>query len=262
MILNGKQIADEIFSELKKTPLPNGNFVVIQVGDDPVSNLYVLKKKAMAQKLGFKIEVKKFDEIISESELKQEIVRLNSNPKVRAVMVQMPLPKSIDRVKISELIDAKKDVDGFSYILEKPDYKFLPPTILAIDEILRYFDISKIEKKILIVGEGFLVGKPLFYFYKDQNLDVSILKKDEAEYETKIHEADIVVVATGGGKVFKKDDFKSGAAVIDASTISDEGKIRGDVNLENWPDNISIAPVPGGVGPLTVAMLMKNYYRS
>ncbi|MCX6809862.1 MAG: bifunctional 5,10-methylenetetrahydrofolate dehydrogenase/5,10-methenyltetrahydrofolate cyclohydrolase [Candidatus Berkelbacteria bacterium] len=260
MILNGKKIADEIFNSLKELQPPEGKFVVIQVGNDPVSNLYVLQKKAMAEKLNFVIEVQKFDEIVSEDELKQEITQLNNDPKVRAIMVQMPLPKNIDRIKISELIDVKKDVDGFSYILEKSPFTFFPPTILAIDEILRYYKISKINKKILIVGEGFLVGKPLFHFYKDQKLAVSVLKKDDADYEKKLKESDIIVVATGGGRVFSKDDFKSGVTVIDASTVSDEGKIRGDVNLADWPNGVNIAPVPGGVGPLTVAMLMKNYY--
>lgn len=260
MILDGNKVAKKLLDQLKQKEKPLGEFIVVQVGRDKVSNLYVEKKREMAAWLGVDFKLKNFDESISQENLILEIEKLNNDKKIRGILVQIPLPSHIDRAKIASAIEIKKDVDGFAYILRSNGECFLPPTVLAIDAILDFYKIEKQGKKIEIVGGGFLVGQPLFRLWHENGLNVEILKKDSLNYKSRIKAADIVVVATGGGANFDASDFKSGATVIDASTMAENGKIRGDVNSEGWPEDKNLAPVPGGVGPVTVAMLYKNFY--
>jgi len=241
-------------------PAPEGKFVVVQVGSDPVSTLYLAKKKEMAEKLGIDFVLRQYDNNISQDELLIEIGKLNEEPSIKGILVQLPLPQHLNRVKIAGAVSAQKDIDGFHCILGKKKYKCVPPTVLAIDELLDFYQIEKTGKKILIVGEGFLVGKPLANFWRGNNLDVSILEIGGANYQEKLKKAEIVVIATGGGGHFSPKDFRTGAVVIDASTVSVGGKFGGDVSRENWPGDKHLAPVPGGVGPVTVAMLFRNFF--
>lgn len=261
MILDGRQLAQKTIDLLSSTPPPRGKLVVVQVGHDPVSSLYVAKKREMASALGVDFLLAQFDELIGEEELIAEIKRINQDQTVRGIIVQIPLPKHINRVNVARSVAAEKDIDGFHCILESKKYSCVPPTVLAIFELLEFYKISLEKKQIVIVGGGFLVGKPLYQFLKAQNLDVKILEKDDPKYLQILREADVAVVSTGGGRRFREDEFKDGATVIDASTVSEEGKIQGDVKYdENWPQEKNLAPVPGGVGPVTVAMLFKNFY--
>lgn len=260
MNLDGNRVAKKIFNELKSKQAPLGRFVVIQVGHDKISGLYVEKKREMAAKLEVDFELKNFAELTTQENLIQEIKRLNNDSKVRGILVQIPLPSQIDRSKIAGAIEPSKDIDGFAYILKSSNAPFLPPTVLAIDEILDFYKIEKSNKKIEIVGGGFLVGRPLSRLWRANGLNAEILEKDSPNYQLRVKEADIVVVATGGGARFSARDFKLGATVIDASTMAEDGKIRGDVDSEDWPDNINLASVPGGVGPVTVAMLFRNFF--
>jgi len=260
LILKGYKLSNHIISDLTSRHAPTQALAVVQVGDDPVSDLYVLKKQEMAAKLGINFRLIKLNQDILEEELKGEIEKLNEDLAIRGILVQMPLPAHIDRNVIASCIDPKKDIDGFHCILKSDYFKCLPPTILAIDEILDFYKIDKFNKKILIVGAGFLVGSPLFSFWERKHLDVSFLLSKDQGYNRKLKDADIVVVATGGGREFGPSDFKRGATVIDASTVSDEGKIRGDVQWQDWPEDINLAPVPGGIGPVTVAMLYRNFF--
>jgi methylenetetrahydrofolate dehydrogenase (NADP+)/methenyltetrahydrofolate cyclohydrolase len=261
MILDGRKLSQKIINDLGAQPAPWGRLAVIQVGDDPVSTLYVAKKKEAAQALGIDFELNKFDEVISQSELINEIKRLNSDSSIRAILVQIPLPSQINRLEVAKEISPEKDIDGFHCILHSGNFKCVPPTVLAIVELLEFYKINLAEKKILIVGGGFLVGQPLFDYFKARGLNVEILGKKDQGYEEKLKEADIAIISTGGGRSFSFVDFKSGATVIDASTVAEEGKIRGDVENDIlWPEDINLAPVPGGVGPVTVAMLFKNFF--
>jgi methylenetetrahydrofolate dehydrogenase (NADP+)/methenyltetrahydrofolate cyclohydrolase len=259
MILKGKPLTEEIISHLSsvKTDI---KFVVFRVGEDPSSILYVRKKRELFESLKADFEEITFPADISQDKLFEAIKVKNEDPSIGGIIVQMPLPDHINRDTIAAAVATDKDVDGFSFILDR-DYKFYPPTILAIDGLLKFYNIDLENKKILIIGGGFLVGSPLAKYWSDQGLDVSILEKNDVEYENKVKNADIAVVATGGGRRFSYSDFKTGSTVIDASTICDGGKIKGDVDLANWQDNINIAPVPGGVGPVTVAMLAKNFFK-
>lgn len=258
MILFGKPISKKIFDELHEAVKPAGKLAVVQVGSDPVSSFYVKKKQALAEDLGVNFELIHLADTNEES-LIENINKLNRDPEVKAVMLQIPLPSGFDREKIASTISAEKDIDGFSYIVNKPDAKYMPPTVLAIDEIMDYYGLSKSDKEILIVGEGFLVGRPLNKFFKERNYKTSILLKDDPQYLQKIKEADIVILATGAKLDLDEDSFKDGATVIDASTVAEDGNIRGDVKLSNH-SKINLAPVPGGVGPLTLAMLFRNFF--
>lgn len=259
MILKGRAVAEEIIVKLKNLSIPKGRFLVVQLGMDAVSSLYVWKKKALGEELGVDSKILNLSDETTEKELVDKVNELNKDEQIRAILVQMPLPQDIDRSKIAGAIEEKKDVDGFHYLLGKTS-KILPPTVLAIDALLNFYKIEKQNKKILIVGGGFLVGKPLARFWRGQDFDVEILEKDNPRYEQKLKNADIIVVATGGGRKFSHLNFKFGATVIDASTIAEEGKVRGDVEVENWPEDKNLSPVPGGVGPITVAMLYRNFF--
>lgn len=260
MIFKGYKLAQKLIEELGGRVAPTQEFVVVQVGNDPVSDLYVSKKKEIADELGVNFRHLRFKQDISEEELIGQISKLNSDLRVKGILIQMPLPSHIERVKIAKQISKDKDVDGFNFILGEADFKTYPPTILAIDEILDFYQIKKEGKKILIIGGGFLVGAPLKVFWENKKLKPSTLGPDDEKYEQKIKESDIVVMATGGGGRFSSKDFKSGATVIDASTVSDDGKIRGDIGPENWPEDKNLVPVPGGVGPVTVAQLYRNFF--
>jgi len=258
MILLGRPIAQKIEGGLKKKKSPK-NLLVIQVGDDETSNLYIRKKSELASELGVKLELQKFPNEISEAKLIEAIHQANFDETVGAIVVQMPLPAGFDRDKIALEVAKEKDIDGFHYILAGGG-NHIPPTVLAIDEIVKYYRPEALDKNILIVGGGFLVGQPLYRYWRDKGLNIQILKKDDSQYEQKLQANDLVVVATGGGRRFSYRDFKPGAVVIDASTMSENKKIIGDVDKTDWPDDIDLAPVPGGIGPLTVALLLRNFF--
>jgi len=252
MRLLGNQIASQIKKGLIRRPNLTAFFVVVQVGQDPVSNLYVKKKVEFAKDIGVPIEVKK----TSKDKIEKDLRSLSKDDRVKGIIVQLPLPEGLDREKVLGIIPKEKDVDGFNYILNRP-FKSYPPTILAISKIMTDYNLP-VKEGVLIIGGGFLVGSPLRKFLNEKGIKAKILTKDDPDYDKKIKNSDVVVVATGGGRYFGQKDFKQGAFVIDASTVADEGKTRGDVNPEG--ELINLAPVPRGVGPVTVAMLFKNLY--
>ncbi len=252
MKLLGNQIAGQIKKGLVRKPKLQGVFVVVQIGQDPISNLYVKKKVEFANDIGVSMEVKK----TSKNKIEQDLRSLSRKKRVRGIIVQLPLPKGLDREKVLGIISKEKDIDGFNFILDCP-FRSYPPTVLAIYKIITAYNLP-IKEGVLIIGGGFLVGTPLRKFLIEKGIKNEILAKDDPDYEKKIKTAEVVVVATGGGRYFDQSDFKQGAFVIDASTVADEGKTRGDVNPEGKLINLS--PVPGGVGPVTVAMLFKNLY--
>jgi len=258
MILKGKPVAQKVFDALELQEKPRGKFVAIQVGNDPVSSYYIEKKSKIAQKMGVELEVISVGDK-NPVELDDKIRELNADSGVRSIMIQIPLPDGFSREQAARVIAPKKDIDGFAYIVNRPDFVYFPPTVLAIEEILNFYQISKTNKKILIVGEGFLVGQPLRKYWQALGFESEILNKDSSSYYEKIREADIVVLATGASLGLKEENFKSGTVVIDASTVSEDGVIKGDVEVTP-ASNINLAPVPGGVGPVTIAMLFKNFF--
>lgn len=259
MILKGNIIAQEIVAELKATKTPQKKMVVISIGEDQASAVYVARKQEMASELGVKFEVLKFSDKISQEKLLGEIDRLNGDMDVGGVLVQMPIPRHLERKIVCTRIVKEKDIDGFSFITSGSG-TVLPPTVLAIDALLNFYSVKKQSSKIIIVGRGFLVGSPLYEFYNKQGLNVEALEENAQDYVKKIKNAEIVILATGGNKSFSATDFSAGSTVIDASTVASDNKLKGDLNTDCFDDDINYSPVPGGVGPITVAMLFVNFF--
>lgn len=258
MKLLGRPIAEKIEDELC-VQSDKKSLLVIQVGSDEVSSLYVKKKKEFCQRVGVEFELKLLSDDVTQAELIEFIQKANADGSIDGIIVQLPLPEAIDKNSVLLTISPDKDIDGFRYILDE-DYKHYPPTVLAIDQLVDRYAPQAKATRALIVGGGFLVGSPLHKYWLDQGIDVEILDKLDEDYFEKIKSAGLVVVSTGGGINLRSDNFAEGAVVIDASTVSESGSVKGDIDKTGWSDNISLAPVPGGVGPLTVAMLIKNLY--
>jgi methylenetetrahydrofolate dehydrogenase (NADP+)/methenyltetrahydrofolate cyclohydrolase len=260
MFLYGKPLAQKIISGLKNRKKLSGSLSVVQLGNDPTSSLYVTKKGQLAEELGIDFRVVKLKPNASFSELKNSLEKLNKDKTVRAILLQMPLPAHLDRNAIAGLIEQGKDVDGFGYIIGKTQ-KPMPPTVLAIVDLLSFYKINLDRKRILIIGGGFLVGKPLYRYLLEKKFQVKILQKDDTDYFKKVKDADVILTATGRGANFSYSDFKVGATVVDASTVCEGGFTKGDVNIEGWGFDKNLAPVPGGLGPVTIAELFSNFFK-
>lgn len=258
MMLLGRKIAKEIEDELRARA-DKKSLLVIQVGSDEVSSLYVKKKKEFCQRVGVRFSLKLFSNDVTQFGLIRFIKKANADKSIDGIIVQLPLPDNIDKNSVLLAISSDKDIDGFRYILDK-DYKHYPPTVLAIDRLVNHYASQAKRTGALIVGGGFLVGNPLCKYWLDRGIAVEILDKSDEDYFKKIKSAGLVVVSTGGKINLRSDNFTKNAVVIDASTVSESGSVKGDIDKIGWPENISLAPVPGGVGPLTVAMLVKNLY--
>lgn len=266
MILDGRKIKSEIMDELKLTVDKleiKPKLVVIQVGDNEASNIYINQKKKMCEYIGYQFELKKYDEDIKEVELLKIIDKLNKDKMVNGILVQMPIPKHINADKIQNAIEYVKDVDGLTDIntgiLFHNKEGLYSCTPLGIMELLDRYNINVKSKHVVIVGKSNLVGKPLIGLMLNKGATVTScnsLTKDLGKYT---NEADILVVAVGKPKLITSDMVKDGAIVIDVGINRYDGNIVGDVDYELVKDKASyITPVPGGVGQMTVAMLAKN----
>ena len=266
MILDGRKIKSEIMDELKLTVDKleiKPKLVVIQIGDNEASNIYINQKKKMCEYIGYQFELKKYDEDIKEEELLKIIDKLNKDKMVNGILVQMPIPKHINADKIQNAIEYVKDVDGLTDIntgiLFHNKEGLYSCTPLGIMELLDRYNINVKAKHVVIVGKSNLVGKPLIGLMLNKGATVTScnsLTKDLGKYT---NEADILVVAVGKPKLITSDMVKDGAIVIDVGINRYDGNIVGDVDYELVKDKASyITPVPGGVGQMTVAMLAKN----
>ena len=277
-LLSGEVVAQSILQRVKDevaTIQGRPPYVVfIRVGNDGASVSYVNKKAQKAEFVGIKSIVKLFEEAITtEDELIQEIDRLNKDDSVDGILVQAPLPKSMDFVKIVGRIDPKKDVDGFGAIncgyLQQNQNGIVPCTPAGIIEILKYYKIPVKGKHVVIVNRSLIVGKPLAaLFLKNDaygNATVTICHSRSENLAKITQQADILVLACGRPHFFSRNFVKKGAIVIDVGisrvTANNERGyvLQGDADIDSLREYVSaITPVPGGVGPMTVAMLMKN----
>lgn len=269
MILNGKLIAEQIFSELleqiAKLPKPP-KLAVVLVGDNPASLSYIRQKRKAAERLGMDFELFSFEASISEQELVAAIQRLNTNPDITGFIVQLPLPAHINTNAIIAAIDPRKDVDGFT--AENIGQLFLGTTDLisctprGVMELLARSNIDVRGKSVTIIGRSNIVGKPLSLLMINAGATVTVCNSQTKNIRHSTLAADIVVVATGQPKLLTLDMVKPGTVVIDVGFSVVDGKISGDTDYEAIEPTCLITPVPGGVGPMTVAMLMKNTYIS
>ncbi len=270
-IINGKEISASVKERIKleteklvaETGIKPGLAVII-VGDDPASRIYVNNKKKACADIGFNSWEYALPAETTEAELLELISKLNSDNSVHGILCQLPLPKHLDEKTVINAIDPKKDVDAFHPVnvgkIMIGDYDFLPCTPAGVMELIHSTGISVSGKKCVVVGRSNIVGKPMAMLLLHESGTVTVCHSRTKDLAAECRDADILVVATGVAKMIKGDMVKEGAVVIDVGMDRDEnGKLCGDVDFESVAPKASfITPVPGGVGPMTIAMLMSN----
>ena len=269
-ILDGKQIAKEYRQRLKNqvNELKEHGFTpklsVILVGNDGASQSYVKSKKKAAEKIGMISEIVHLDESTSEEEVLSELNRLNNDDTISGILVQVPLPKQVSEQKVLETINPNKDVDGFHPInigkLYIDEQTFVPCTPLGIMEILKHADINLEGKNAVVIGRSHIVGQPVSKLLLQANATVTILHSRTKNMNAHLKQADVIVSAVGQPGLVTKENVKAGAVIIDVGNTPDEnGKLKGDVAYDEVKEIASaITPVPGGVGPLTITMVLNN----
>lgn len=280
-IIDGKLIAsqmlDEIKEQLKITGIKPG-IALILAGNNPASEVYVKMKAKRCEELGYYSLVDRQPDTITEANLLGLIQKYNNDDKIHGILVQLPLPGHIDEMKIIDAVNYKKDVDGFNPVnagrLMIGEKCFLPCTPAGIYELFKRYDITTSGKNLVVIGRSNIVGKPIANIMlqktKHANATVTICHSATKDIKKHTSEADIIVAAIGKANFVTADMIKEGSIIIDVgiNRIEDSSsksgyKITGDVNFEQClPKASMITPVPGGVGPMTIAMLMKNTFDS
>ena len=270
MIIDGKKEAEMIRAEIKneisalklktdKTP----TLTVILIGDFTPSQIYVKNKAKSAKEVGINSEIIKYPKKVSEKEVLKKIDQLNKDEKVSGILVQLPLPKQISKEKIINAIHPSKDVDGFNPInvgnLSSGYQSIVPCTPLGCLFLIKKIEPNLSGKHAVIVGRSNLNGKPMAQLLLMENCTVTIVHSKTINLQNECLKADILVAAVGVPNLIKKDWVKKDAIVIDVGINKVGGKIIGDVNFDDIKNNVkAITPVPGGVGPMTIACLLKN----
>ena len=270
-ILDGKSVSQRVKNALKdetekfveKYGIKPGLAVVI-VGDDPASRVYVNSKKKACAEIGYYSEEHALPESTTEDELLSLVEKLNGDEKIHGILVQLPLPKHIDEEKIINAINPKKDVDAFHPVnvgkIMIGNFDFLPCTPAGVMELIDDAGIDLTGKNCVVVGRSNIVGKPQAMLLLHKNATVTICHSKTKNIKEITKNADVLVAAVGRAQMFDGDYIKDGAVVIDVGMNRLENKkLVGDVDFESAEKKASyITPVPGGVGPMTIAMLMKN----
>ena len=270
-IIDGKQIASSIIADIKKQVMSkqaNGinppGLAVIQVGEDPASSVYVRNKRKACEEVGMLSFNYDLIESTTQKDLLDLVTSLNSNPEVNGILIQLPLPSHINETIVIETIDPIKDVDGFHpYTIGRLMQRIpllRPCTAIGVITMLETIDIDPLGMNAVIVGASNLVGRPLCLELLLKGATTTVCHKFTTNLEDHIRQADILAVAVGKPNFIPGDWIKKDAVVFDIGINRDEnGKLTGDVDFESAKKNASwITPVPGGVGPMTVSMLIKN----
>lgn len=258
----------EEHNQLKEKYGKQAGLAVVIVGNNPASQVYVRNKMKACENVGFYSENIELDENISEKELLQEIDKLNKNDRINGILVQLPLPSHINELKIIDSISPEKDVDGFHVanigkMVIGDETGFLSCTPYGIMQLLEEYKIEIAGKDAVIIGRSNIVGKPMALMLIQKGATVQVCNSRTKDLRKKLNDADIIIVAAGVPKLLKKEDVKEGAVVIDVGINRVDGKICGDVDYEEVVEKASyITPVPGGVGPMTIASLIKNTFKS
>ena len=269
-LLDGKTLANDILDKLSLKVKQLGtapNLVVIQVGNDPASSVYVRNKERTAERVGINSETVKLSKHITQDELLEIIDKYNHFTDVNGILVQLPLPKHIDEQAILEAISPMKDVDGFHPLnvgkLNIGQKQMIPSTPAGIMELLKANHIELEGKHVVIVGRSNIVGKPLAHLLLEANATVTIAHSKTKDLKHLTKQADILVVAVGQPELITEDYVKDGTVVIDVGINRTESGLKGDVDFNNVKSKVAaITPVPGGVGPMTIAMLMNQTYQA
>ncbi len=274
VIIDGKEVAREKREQIKarvealKNRGKSVGLAVIIVGENPASKVYVNNKKKGCAEVGINSFEYALPESTTEEELKALVQKLNADDSVNGILCQLPLPKHINEDAVINTISPKKDVDAFhpqnvGHIMIG-DYTFLPCTPAGIMEMLKFYNISVAGKKCVVIGRSNIVGKPMAMLLLKENGTVEICHSRTENLKEETLSADILVAAVGKTRFVTADMVKDGAVVIDVGMNRDEnGKLCGDVDFDNVITKASyITPVPGGVGPMTITMLLENTVRA
>lgn len=264
-LIEGKKISQQLKIDIKNK-IENNNIkpclCVIRVGNDEAGKIYVQTKQKACQENGILFKELYYEFNVEEKVIIDTINQLNNDNSVDAILVQLPLPKHLNSAKIINTIKYTKDVDGLTYInrakCNNGEPSIVPCTPKGIMYMLKYYNIKLEEKHVVIVGRSNLVGKPLLDLCLQENATVTICHSKTKNLSTFTKEADILVVAVGHKSLIKKEDIKENSIVIDVGINRIDKIIYGDVSKEAYEKTNFITPVPGGVGPMTVAMLLVN----
>jgi methylenetetrahydrofolate dehydrogenase (NADP+)/methenyltetrahydrofolate cyclohydrolase len=273
-ILDGKKLAETLNLELKskidkwtKKTRIRPKLVTILVGKDPASKIYIDLKHKTCAKVGIESEMIKLEENASKNDLKKEIEKLNNDPKIHGILLQIPLPTKLrnDTSEILNFISPNKDVDCCQSInkgkLFDYDEELTPCTPKGIITLLEYYGVHLKGKDVVIVNRSNLVGKPLIFMFLKRDATVSICHTSTNNIDSYLKKADILVIAVGRPNFLTKDKIKEGAVIIDVGINRINGKIVGDTDFQNLIEKCGkITPVPGGVGPMTICILMQNTF--
>ena len=270
MIIDGKKIAETLRQKLKKEIVEIKSIfksapglTVILIGEDPASKIYVRNKEKFSKEIGINSEVIKYPENIEEKEVLSKIIELNKNKKVSGILVQLPLPKHINKQKVIETILPEKDVDGFHPInvgnLSSGYDSKIPCTPLGCFILLKEVEKNLSGKHAVVIGRSNLNGKPMAQLLLKENCTVTITHSKTKDLKSQCNKADIIIAAVGKPKLVKGDWVKKNAIVIDVGINKTSDGIVGDIDF-NEVSKVAraITPVPGGVGPMTIACLLRN----
>ena len=270
MIIDGKKQAETIrneikkeISDLKKKSGKTPSLTVILIGDFAPSLIYVKNKEKSAREVGINSEIIRYPKNVSEKDILEKIEELNKNDDISGILVQLPLPSQISKEKIINAINPSKDVDGFNPInvgnLSSGYDSIVPCTPLGCLLLIKKIEPNLAGKHAVIIGRSNLNGKPMAQLLLKENCTVTIVHSKTNDLQNECLKADILVAAVGVPNLIKKDWVKKNAIVIDVGINKVGEKIVGDVNFDELKDNVkAITPVPGGVGPMTIACLLKN----
>jgi len=270
-LIDGKAVSASMRENIRKesAALPEQpGLAVILVGDDPASQTYVKNKKKACDECGFYSEEYRLPAETTQQELLELIDKLNNDDKINGILVQLPVPRHIDDVAVIQAISPEKDVDAFGYEnvgkIMIGNFHYVPCTPAGVMQLLKAYNIDIAGKSAVVVGRSNIVGKPQAMLLLHENATVTIAHSKTVDLASVTRGADILVSAVGIAKFIKADMLKEGAVVIDVGMNRDEnGKLCGDVDFEAVKDKTSyITPVPGGVGPMTITMLMQNTLES
>ncbi len=271
-LLTAKPVVEKIKADLakrcealKKAGI-HPSMSVILVGDNPASLTYIKNKKKACEEIGAKFALHQLPASISQNDFLTEVGRLNNDPSVHGIIIQLPVPDQLKKLNVPNLITPTKDIDGFHGINTQSLYAgsidmklLLPCTPKGIVSLLKYYGIEIEGKHVVVIGRSLIVGKPLSMLLSNFNATVTVAHSHTKNLSSLTKVADIVISAVGKAKFLDKSYFNSHAVVIDVGMNILEGKLAGDVNFEDvFPHVSAITPVPGGVGPMTVVSLIEN----
>ncbi len=255
MIINGNELALGLKNEIKEgvKNFPQLSLAVVVVKGNQSTTKYIQKKKQFGEEVGIKVDLIEFDPIISTEDLISKIEAINHNENYQGLIVQLPLPAHIDVEQVLKSVDNKKDVDAL-----KENTIVLSPVVGAIAYIFEKYQIDFTGKKVVVLGHGKLVGIPAVKWLKSKNITPTVIDRNTTDLDSNLKQADIIISGAGSPGLIRPDNIKEGVIIIDAGTSEDSGRLAGDALPECAVKASLFTPVPGGVGPMTIAIIFKN----